>query len=119
MSHDHHHKEDTGEESSGLDRRSFLKLAGFSFAGAVLAGCQQGKVEKAIPFLIQPEEVTPGMAYWYSTTCGGCNAGCGVLAKNRDGRPIKLEGNPAHPISRAGLCAIGQASILSLYDSYR
>jgi molybdopterin-containing oxidoreductase family iron-sulfur binding subunit len=120
MSHKHHHYDNEDVDPvSGIDRREFLKLAGFSFAGAVLAGCQQGKVEKAIPFLIQPEEITPGMAYWYSTTCGGCNAGCGVLAKNRDGRPIKLEGNPMHPISRGGLCAIGQASILSLYDSHR
>lgn len=119
MSHDHHHAEDSGEESSGFDRRSFLKLAGFSFAGAALAGCQEGKMEKVIPFLIQPEEITPGLAYWYTTTCAGCNAGCGVMAKCRDGRPIKLEGNPNHPISNGGLCAIGQASILSLYDSHR
>ncbi len=115
MSHDHHHHHD---EHAGIDRRSFLKLAGFSF-GAFVAGCQEGKIEKAIPFLVQPEEVTPGLAYWYSTTCGGCNAACGVLAKNRDGRPIKLEGNPEHPLSQGGLCAIGQASILSLYDSQR
>ncbi|MBX2990075.1 MAG: 4Fe-4S dicluster domain-containing protein [Bacteroidetes bacterium] len=114
MSHDHHHE----EETTGFDRRSFLKLAGFSF-GAILAGCQEGKLEKAIPFLIQPEEVTPGLAYWYSTTCHGCSAACGVLAKNRDGRPVKLEGNPDHPLSRGGLCAIGQASLLTVYDSQR
>ncbi len=115
MSHEHHHHED---EPTGLDRRSFLKMAGFSF-GAFLAGCREGKLEKAIPFLIQPEEVTPGLAYWYSTTCGGCNAACGILAKNRDGRPVKLEGNSDHSLSRGGLCAIGQASLLGLYDSQR
>lgn len=102
-----------------IDRRTFLKLAGFSFAGTVMAGCQQGTVEKAIPFLIKPEEVTPGVATWYATTCAGCDAACGVRAKNRDGRPIKLEGNPEHPVSRGGLCAAGQASLLSLYDSQR
>lgn len=118
--HEHHHDaEEFGQERSGLDRRSFLRLAGFSVAGALVAGCQEGSVEKAIPFLIQPEEITPGVAYWYSTTCAGCNAGCGVLVKSRDGRPIKLEGNPNHPISRGGLCAVGQASLLGLYDSYR
>ncbi len=100
-------------------RRDFLKLAGFTFAGGVLAGCQPAKVEKAIPFLIKPEEITPGLATWYATTCNGCSAGCGVLGKNRDGRPIKLEGNPDHPISRGGLCAVGQASLLGLYDSQR
>jgi Fe-S-cluster-containing dehydrogenase component/formylmethanofuran dehydrogenase subunit B len=102
-----------------LDRRDFLKLAGFTLAGGVLSGCQPAKVEKAIPFLIKPEEVTPGVATWYASTCAGCNAGCGLLVKNRDGRPIKLEGNPEHPISKGGLCAVGQASILSLYDSQR
>jgi len=117
MSHENHdHEEST---LAGIDRRSFLKLAGFSFAGAVVAGCQQGNVEKAIPFLIQPEEITPGLAYWYATTCAGCNAGCGVMAKSMDGRPIKLEGNPYHPLSRGGLCAVGQASLLGLYDSHR
>lgn len=100
-------------------RRDFLKLAGFTLAGGVLAGCQPAKVEKAIPFLIKPEEITPGLATWYATTCHGCSAGCGVLAKNRDGRPIKLEGNPDHPISKGGLCAVGQASLLGLYDSKR
>ncbi len=118
MNHEHHHHEEEATPS-GLDRRSFLKLAGFSFAGIALAGCEQAKVEKAIPFLIQPEEITPGLAYWHATTCSGCNAGCGVLAKNRDGRPIKLEGNPDHPLSKGGLCAIGQASLLGLYDSHR
>lgn len=101
------------------DRRTFLKLAGFTFAGTMVAGCQQGNVEKAIPYLIKPEEITPGLAYWYTTVCAGCTANCGVLVKNRDGRPIKLEGNPDHPISKGGLCAVGQAMVLSLYDSKR
>lgn len=103
----------------GVDRRDFLKLAGFSFGGVVLAGCKSARMEKAIPFLIKPEEVTPGVATWYATTCGGCSAGCGVLAKNRDGRPIKLEGIPDHPVSHGGLCPVGQAHLLGLYDSQR
>ncbi len=102
-----------------VDRRSFLKLAGFSIAGALVSGCQQATVEKAIPFLIPHEEITPGLAYWYATICAGCPAGCGVMAKCRDGRPIKLEGNPGHPLSSGGLCAVGQASLLGLYDSHR
>ena len=103
-----------------FSRRSFLKAAGFTAAvAAVGAGCSHAPVEKAIPYLIQPEEIVPGVSYFYATTCGGCSAGCGVLAKNRDGRPIKLEGNPDHPISRGGLCAVGQASLLGLYDSQR
>jgi molybdopterin-containing oxidoreductase family iron-sulfur binding subunit len=106
-------------EPTQLGRRGFLRAAGFSFAGAALTGCQTAPVEKAIPFLVQPEEITPGRALHYASTCGACSAACGLLVKNRDGRPIKLEGNPDHPLSRGGLCAVGQASILGLYDSQR
>ena len=107
--------------SSGVPptRRDFLRLAGFTFASATLTGCSRAPVEKAMPYLIQPEEIVPGRAYFYSSTCAACPAACGMIIKNRDGRPIKLEGNPAHPISRGGLCAVGQASLLGLYDSHR
>jgi Fe-S-cluster-containing dehydrogenase component len=104
---------------SALSRRDFLRLAGFSFAGAALAGCQRAPVEYAIPYLLAPEEIIPGRSYHYASTCGGCSAGCGLLVTNRDGRPIKLEGNPEHPLSRGGLCAAGQASLLGLYDQQR
>src|SRR6516164_3396123 len=103
-----------------FSRRSFLKAAGFTATvTALAAGCSHAPVEKAIPYLIQPEEIVPGVSYFYATTCGGCSAACGVLAKNRDGRPIKLEGNPEDPLSRGGLCVVGQASLLNLYDSHR
>lgn len=107
------------EEFGSVDRRSFLRLAGFTFAGVALAGCEQTRIEKAIPYLIKPEEITPGKAYWYASTCRGCTAGCGILVKNRDGRPIKVEGNPEHPISQGGVCAVGQAMVLGVYDSKR
>jgi molybdopterin-containing oxidoreductase family iron-sulfur binding subunit len=102
-----------------LDRRAFLKMAGFTFMGAVASGCSRPPVQVAAPPVVQPEAVVPGRSLIYATTCGGCNAGCGLMAKNRDGRPIKLEGNPNHPLSLGGLCATGQASILGLYDSQR
>lgn len=102
-----------------VSRRGFLKAAGFTLTGTVLSGCTQAPVQKAIPYLVQPETIVPGRAYWYASTCAGCSACCGLLVKNRDGRPIKLEGNPQHPCSRGGLCAVGQASILGLYDSHR
>ncbi len=102
---------------TAVARRSFLKAAGFGLAG--LTACSRAPVTKAIPFLVKPEEVTPGQALWYASTCGACPAACGVLVKARDGRPIKLEGNPQHPWTRGGLCAVGQASILGVYDSRR
>src|SRR5262249_18286266 len=100
---------------TGPSRRGFLKAAGFAFAGAALTGCSRAPVEKAMPYLAQPDPLAAGRAEFYSSTCGGCSAGCGLLVKVRDGRPIKLEGNPEQAISRGATCAVGQASILGLY----
>lgn len=107
------------DDRSGLSRRDFLKLMGASVVMASAAGCSRRPVEKIVPYLNKPEEVTPGVANWYATTCGGCPAACGLLAKTREGRPVKLEGNPDHPMSGGGLCARGQASLLNLYDPDR
>ncbi len=103
----------------GVDRREFLKLMGASLMMASLAGCSRRPVEKIVPYLNKPEEITPGVANWYASTCGECPAACGILAKTREGRPIKLEGNPDHPMNQGGLCARGQASLLNLYDPDR
>ncbi|HVC97082.1 MAG TPA: hypothetical protein VND64_25610, partial [Pirellulales bacterium] len=103
----------------GASRRDFLKLAGFAFASTALSGCQRSPVQYALAPLAPTEEVVAGRSYDLASTCGGCGAGCGLLAKVRDGRPIKLEGNPQHPLSRGGLCAVGQASLLGLYDRLR
>ncbi len=100
-------------------RRSFLKAVGFGVAGLTISGCQKTPETKALPLLKQPAGVTAGRPMHYATVCAACPARCGVLAKCRDGRPIKLEGLPDHPVSDGGLCAIGQASLLGLYDSIR
>lgn len=102
----------------GVSRRNFLRAAGFT-AAAVTAGCGKAPVEMALPFVTQPEGRVPGRSQFYATTCGACDAGCGALVKSQDGRPIKLEGMPGHPLSAGGLCAVGQASLLGLYDSHR
>ena len=100
-------------------RRDFLKATGFTLGMAFATGCSRAPLQRAIPLLSQPGDFVPGRSLFYASTCAGCSAGCGLLAKARDGRPIKLEGNPQHPVSRGGLCATGQASILGLYDSQR
>lgn len=105
-------------QKMGVSRRDFLKLMGFGLA-AVSAACSRAPVKKAIPYLNKPDEVIPGKSNWYASTCAGCTAACGVLVKSRDGRPIKLEGLPESPVNRGGLCATGQASLLSLYDEGR
>ena len=106
-------------QAADVDRRGFLKGAGFGLATTALAGCTRGPVETAIPYLNQPEGLVAGRADWYASSCAGCSAGCGLLVKTREGRPIKLEGNPDHPVSGGGLCAVGQAGLVGVYDSYR
>jgi molybdopterin-containing oxidoreductase family iron-sulfur binding subunit len=102
----------------GIARRDFLTIMGASMAMASFA-CARRPVHKIIPYVIKPEEITPGVANWYASTCKECSASCGVLIKNREGRPIKLEGNPDHPVNRGSLCSRGQASVLGLYDPDR
>ena len=102
-----------------FQRREFLKLVGASAGAAATVGCEP--VNKLIPYVIQPEVIVPGIADYYASTCQECSAGCGLLVKTREGRPIKLEGNPANPINKGALCARGQASIGRTYhpDRYR
>jgi molybdopterin-containing oxidoreductase family iron-sulfur binding subunit len=103
-----------------LNRRQFLEAAGFSTVSlAVVGGCGRAPSEAALPFAVQPEGMVPGRMRSYASTCFGCPAGCGLLVGVRDGRPLKMEGMPEHPLSHGGLCAIGQALPLGLYDSHR
>jgi len=101
-----------------LKRRDFLKLVGVSAGGAAAAGCSD-HVEKLIPYVVQPEEITPGIAVWYASTCQECSAGCGLHVRTREARPVKLEGNPDHPINKGKLCARGQAGIGRTYHPDR
>ncbi|MEY3013283.1 MAG: hypothetical protein RIT45_2018 [Pseudomonadota bacterium] len=107
-------------DGSELARRDFLKVLGTTFAAAsVTAGCARRPVEKVIPYVQKPEQITPGAPAYYATTCAGCQAACGLLVKARDGRPIKIEGNADHPYSGGGVCARGQATVIDLYDGDR
>jgi len=103
---------------SEIDRRDFLKLVGVSAGATAAAGCSE-LPEKLIPYVIQPEEITPGIPVLYASTCQECQAGCGLHVRTREGRPVKLEGNPDHPINRGALCARGQASIERTYHPDR
>lgn len=100
-------------------RRDFLSLMGFSLAALGLTGCNRAPVQKAIPLVAGSSEMTPGVPVHYATTCGGCSSSCSLLVKTRDGRPIKIEGNPDSSVFGGGTCAAGQATVLSLYDSER
>ncbi len=98
------------------NRRDFLKVMGFGMTAATLAACAEGPVKKAIPYVNKPDDIIPGVANWYASTTPSGNA---ALVKTREGRPIKLEGNPDSPLTRGGLSALDQASILGMYDNER
>src|SRR5437867_10939795 len=108
--------------TDSIDRRRFLKVLGVTGAGAAaLSACGIGPepTEKLIPYLIQPEDQIPGTATYYASTCRECAAGCGIHVKVREGRAIKIEGNPESPINRGRLCARGQAGLQGLYNPDR
>lgn len=127
------HKENSGENSNdripelsegdfirkGTSRRDFLKVFGFSFASAaVLASCKR-PVQKALPYIIQPPEITPGKALYYASGFYDGHEYSSILVKTRDGRPIKIEGNALSSFNGEGTSARIQASVLSLYDDAR
>jgi molybdopterin-containing oxidoreductase family iron-sulfur binding subunit len=93
-------------------RRDFLKALGFGLGAVTLAACQKVPVHKSIPYLVKPEEIVPGIPNYYTSTFNGHS----VLVKTREGRPIKIEGNPDCMLSKGSLDAKGQASVLDLYD---
>jgi anaerobic selenocysteine-containing dehydrogenase/Fe-S-cluster-containing dehydrogenase component len=101
-----------------VNRRDFLKAAGLVGTTA-LAGCSGESARRLIPYILPPEDIIPGESVWYATTCRECPAGCGLLARNRDGHLVKVEGNPQHPVNRGRLCARGQASVQGLYNPDR
>lgn len=105
-------------EAGGSSRRDFLKLMGFGLSAATLASCE-APVRKAIPWLVKPETVDPTISNYYASTYFTGNEYVSILVKNRDGRPIKIEGNPMSPVTRGGTSARAQASVLSLYDEAR
>jgi molybdopterin-containing oxidoreductase family iron-sulfur binding subunit len=112
--------DDKGLIDAKAPRRDFLKYLGFSTAAATLAASCKIPVRKAIPYANKPENLVPGVAKYYATTYVQDGDVVPVIAKVRDGRPIKLEGND-HPASftGGGTSARAQASVLDLYDMYR
>ena len=102
---------------SKTNRRDFLKYVGFSTAAASLAACE-GPVHKSIPYVVQPEEIRPGISNFYATTIADGFDMASVLVKTREGRPIKVENNTDAPASYRANARV-QASVLSLYDTFR
>jgi len=100
-------------------RRDFLKYLGFSTAAATLAASCEMPVKKVVPYVNKPEDIIPGVANYYATTYVSGGDAIPVVAKVRDGRPIKLEGNTLSSFTKGGSSARMQASVLDLYDMAR
>jgi MoCo/4Fe-4S cofactor protein with predicted Tat translocation signal len=108
-----------GTEQDGFARRDFLKLMGASVALTSAAGCIRRPVQKIVPYVKQPEEVTLGVSNYYTASYFDGQEGFGLLVKSREGRPVHIEGNPSYPLNGSAVSSQAQASLLGLYDPER
>ena len=109
--------EDSPEYQS--NRRDFLKYMGFGLGAATLAASCKTPIRKALPYLVKPDSIVPGIANYYASSYVNGGDYCSILVKTREGRPIKIEGNSLSNISFGGTSARAQALVLSLYDTHR
>lgn len=112
-------EQDNGLLEAKAPRRDFLKYLGFSTAAAAAAASCEMPVKKSIPYLNKPDSITPGVPNYYATTYVLDGDAVPVVAKVRDGRPIKIEGNELSSITNGGTSARVQASVLGVYDTAR
>ncbi|SFI99736.1 TAT-variant-translocated molybdopterin oxidoreductase [Methylobacterium brachiatum] len=102
------------------ERRGFLKLMAASFALGGLTACGGGASrDYEVPYVNQPERIVPGTDLSYASSAVFDGFGNGILVTTRNGRPLKIEGNPEHPWSLGGTDVLAQASVLGLYDPFR
>jgi molybdopterin-containing oxidoreductase family iron-sulfur binding subunit len=111
--------DDKGLLDAKTPRRDFLKYLGFSTAAAAIAASCESHVNKAVPYLQRPDSVIPGVANYYASTYVNGGDAISVIVKQRDGRPIKIEGNELSSLTKGGTNAQAQASVLDLYDTSR
>ena len=101
-----------------IKRRTFLQISAFGGAQAVL-GCSSDVDKILFPLVESPDDLVVGKSLHYASTCRECPAGCGVLVKTREGRAVKIEGNPLHPVNRGKICMRGQAVVQGVYHPDR
>jgi Fe-S-cluster-containing dehydrogenase component len=106
-------------DPSALSRKEFLRVMGASLALAGSGACTRQPPEKIVPYVRQPEVLTPGEAQWYATAMELGPNSYGLLVKSHEGRPTKIEGNPGHPMSLGRTGVHAQAALLDLYDPDR
>ncbi|MDH5228754.1 MAG: molybdopterin-dependent oxidoreductase [Gammaproteobacteria bacterium] len=109
-----------------VNRRGFLKALGWGGAGTALTACdlpttitlEEGK-EEVVAYVVPEEYVIPGIGVWYASTCTQCDAGCGLHGRVREGRILKVEGNPDSLINNGSTCLMGQAGVQNHYNPDR
>jgi Fe-S-cluster-containing dehydrogenase component/anaerobic selenocysteine-containing dehydrogenase len=101
-----------------ISRRNFLKMSALGGATVVAAGCSD-PIENLIPLQVPPYDYVSGVSTHFATTCGECSAACGLVIRTREGRAIKAEGNPRHPLNEGRICLQGQSILQGLYSPAR
>ncbi|MEY2923883.1 MAG: hypothetical protein RLZZ337_423, partial [Bacteroidota bacterium] len=109
----------SNDDSTRANRRDFLKYFGFSLGAVTLAACNKTPVKNAIPYVVKPDNVTPGVPLYYASSSVSNSEGFPMLVKVREGRPIKFEPNKEATYFGGGLDGLAHSSILSLYDTNR
>jgi len=113
--------EGASEPAEGITRREMITLLGASMSIAGLAGCDivRRPVENIVPYVNAPEDLVPGIPRYYATTMPFGRSNYGLIVESHEGRPTKIEGNPAHPSTLGASSSRIQASVLGLYDPDR
>jgi len=106
-------------ESTGVERRDFMKIMGASMSLAGLTACNKQPTEKIVPYVDAPEEMIPGVPLFFASLMPFNGLSHGILVESHMGRPNKIEGNKKHPSSLGGSDSFAQASILQMFDPDR
>ncbi|PYI49279.1 MAG: hypothetical protein DMF11_01525, partial [Verrucomicrobia bacterium] len=107
------------EWPNDLSRREFVRLSAATLALAGLGACTKQPIEKIVPYVRETPEIVPGKPLYFSSAATFNGYAQGIIVKSREGRPIKIEGNPDHSASLGATTIWAQADLLDLYDPDR
>lgn len=109
----------TSEFTDGISRRGFMKVMGASLALAGVTGCTKQPDEPIYPYVKQPSDLIISKPNFFATAYPFPTGAVPILVRSREYRPIKIEGNPEHPMSKGKSDLFTQATLLDLYDPDR